>query len=339
MGGDPWTFRWSHGDAVVEPLGAMVAPVRFRLPSGRTVQPFDIWPWADEPCPPEETPLTGLMARGRGDWSCVPFGYRRAPDLLLPEWRAIAAGADDGPPHGESANGTWSLDVVSDGCLSLAIDYSGSGPVRRLRRIIAGKSGAPEIRITVEVEVRRSCRIPIGLHPVFALPVVAGAFEIEPGDFDFGMTWPGNFEPGISGLQAGAMFRSLASVPLRDGATVDLSRLPLIHPAEELVQLCRCDGQMVLRNHADDYLVRLRWDASVLPSCVLWISSGGRRHWPWSGRHFGVGVEPVCAAFDLGADASAGANPLALMGVPTAIAMTPGKPWTTSYSIAVESSE
>jgi hypothetical protein len=49
----------------------MLAPVRFDLPDGRSVQPMHIPPWANENRSPDLPPiLRGL----RGEWPCVPFG-------------------------------------------------------------------------------------------------------------------------------------------------------------------------------------------------------------------------------------------------------------------------
>ncbi|NJM82540.1 MAG: hypothetical protein HC844_08595, partial [Tabrizicola sp.] len=41
-------FSWAHGEGEVQALGGMLGPVRFRLPGGRVVSPFQIAPWAGE---------------------------------------------------------------------------------------------------------------------------------------------------------------------------------------------------------------------------------------------------------------------------------------------------
>ncbi len=38
----------------------------------------------------------------------------------------------------------------------------------------------------------------------------------------------------------------------------------------------------------------------MFPSCLLWLSNRGRTAYPWNGRHLAIGIEPVCAPFDLG---------------------------------------
>jgi hypothetical protein len=331
----PWRIAWSHGRAAIEPVGAMLGPVEFRLPDGRNVQPFDIFPWADEPTPHGEVPPTGLMARGRGEWPCVPFGYPRPAEALAPDWAACGMTPGDDPPHGYGANAPWTVTDRSADAIALEIAYPETSPIVALRRWIAGSHGEPGLRLALEIEVRRACRLPIGLHPTFRMPGAPGGLTVAPGRFAFGMTWPGDLEPGASRLAMASRFDSLAAVPLRVGGRIDLTRLPLPEPVEELVLLCGVDGHVALRNEHEGYAVRLAWDPVVLPSCVLWISNGGRTYWPWNGRHYGLGVEPVCAAFDLGVDASVRDNPLKPLGVPTAVALAPGAVWRTEYAISV----
>lgn len=42
------TLHSAHGSLNVQRLGAMLAPARFDLPSGQTVEPFHIAPWTDD---------------------------------------------------------------------------------------------------------------------------------------------------------------------------------------------------------------------------------------------------------------------------------------------------
>jgi hypothetical protein len=68
----------------------------------------------------------------------------------------------------------------------------------------------------------------------------------------------------------------------------------------------------------------------------LWLSNRGRDAYPWDKRFLALGIEPVCAAFDLGTRVSQHrANPLWQAGVPCTVALAPSQSFETTYSIAV----
>jgi hypothetical protein len=82
----------------------------------------------------------------------------------------------------------------------------------------------------------------------------------------------------------------------------------------------------------------LRWDSVVFPCCALWLSNRGRTAYPWSGRFLAVGIEPVCAPFDLGIlHAQTGAAPLARAGISCAHQFRAGIRFDTRYSIGLAS--
>lgn len=318
------TFSWAHGEGEIQTLGGMLGPVRFRLPGGRVVQPFHVAPWADEP---GVAGLPGILRRLRGEWPCIPFGVERDVPLAG-DWAEIPTAApEDQPPHGYAANADWTFGEE----LSLAVDYPADSAVARLERRIRPDPGAPALDIDLDVHVRRDAMLPIGLHPTFRVPDQGVVIETESG----GMTFPAAVEPGVSILAEGALFDSLDRVPLRAGGTTDLSRLPLRVPTEELVQLTRPEGRVALVYPAERFRVRMTWDASHFPGLAIWVSNRGRPAHPWSGRHQAVGLEPVCAAFDLGARISARANPLSRMGHSTARAFRAGEVFTTALRIEV----
>jgi hypothetical protein len=63
-------------------LSAMLAPIAFRLPSGRDARPMQIAPWADET---GSAALPDMLRRLRGEWPCAPFGA--TPDRPAPpDW-------------------------------------------------------------------------------------------------------------------------------------------------------------------------------------------------------------------------------------------------------------
>ena len=55
--------------------------------------------------------------------------------------------------------------------ITLTCDYPETHPIRRLTRIITADPAAPALDITLTVEARRPCRLPIGLHPTLRLPL------------------------------------------------------------------------------------------------------------------------------------------------------------------------
>ena len=319
-----WPLRWSHGHGEVQALGAMLGPVYFNIEPDRHVQPFAVFPWADEATPAGETPPTGLLARGRGEWPCVPFGMPSSHPL---GWNH--------PIHGESAHASWRRvdDAHQDNHLRLRFEPDAAGPVQYIEREITGVEGQPEIRCRLTIQTRRDCRLPIGLHPVLKLPKSTGAFQLRPGSFQFARSYPREVEPGADLLQSDQEFTDLSQVPTRQGPTISLLNLPWPTPTESLVQLCGSDGYMSAINTEENYAFVLRWDADILPSCLLWISNGGRSSWPWSGRHFALGIEPICAFFDTGVHHSLQDNPISAQGVATHVMLSTHTPLVIAYSM------
>ena len=114
-----------------------------------------------------------------------------------------------------------------------------------------------------------------------------------------------------------ARFGDLGKVPGRDGKSRDGSRLPLAEDVEELLQLNGIDGRVSLRNDEESYRVTLSWQKEHFPSLLLWMSNRGRKAAPWSGRHVGLGMEPICSPFGLGIGTALLDNPIAASGTPT----------------------
>jgi len=226
MAGEPWRLDWSHGTAWVEPVGAMLAPVEFKLEDGRTVQPFSLFPWHDEPVADGERPLSGLVARGRGDWNCLPFGLARPRDQLVEQWREYHADGSDGPAHGACAHTAWELVDRGADWIELLFRGAAGSPIRTMRRRIRAVSGRAAIRCELSVDVSSRCRMPIGVHPTVRLPMTPGALELRPGRFRFGRTFPGRYEHGFGVFAIDRSFSRLAAVPGRDGGPIDARRLP-----------------------------------------------------------------------------------------------------------------
>jgi len=164
-------IRWDRGEATMQSLGAMLAPIVFRLPSGREVQPMQIAPWADEAGGEE---LPGVLRRLRGEWPCVPFGV--TPDRSPSDWPQHLRPEPDEEAHGHGSNHEWQL----DGALVARIAYPAASPVVRLERRVAPVIGEARVDIELTIVARRGCRLPIGLHPTFRLPAETGAAPTIP---------------------------------------------------------------------------------------------------------------------------------------------------------------
>jgi galactose mutarotase-like enzyme len=252
---------------------------------------------------------------------------------LSAEWREVHWSESEGPAHGHASNAHWELVEQSASGITLQVTYPEQHPVRRLRRGIRPRPSEPGLDLELEIEARANVRLPVGLHPVFRLSGRTRGTHLKPGAFQFGLTFPGDFEPGADLLAPGATFSSLQAVPTACDNAIDLLRLPLERKWENLVQLCGMDGSFELYHEEEDYHVRLEWDARQLPSCVLWISNRGRADFPWNGRHVALGVEPINSAFDLGTNVSNAGNPIRQRGISTSLELAADQIWSTTYAL------
>lgn len=324
---------WKHGTLTVQRHGAMLAPLTFVLADGRQVSPMQIAPWADEPI---AATLPGILQRLRGEWPGVPFGYAVDDPTAPPSWARLNGPAEPGEEiHGHGSNHSWNWVDGSVGSLVLTLDYPTDSPVRRVHRSVTPSPDAAAVELTLGIEIRQDCRLPLGLHPTFRLPTDARRARIEPGDFREGRTYPGTVEPAAPLFAIDQGFASLEAVPLRTGGSFDASRVPLPLDTEELLQLNGID-HVALANEAEGYRVKLNWNGDHFPSLLLWMSNRGRRAEPWNGRHVALGIEPICSPFGLGPASARAANPMALSGTPTARDFKAGEVFTTRYRIEAE---
>lgn len=326
-------LAWDHGCLAVQTLAAMIGPATFVLDDGRQCNPLHIAPWARDPGSVE---LPGVLRKLRGEWPCVPFGSDAKRELSQ-GWTARGetfAGADT--PHGPSSNEVWRWADAPDGSLALRLDYPEAHPVRSVTRRVTPDPNAAAIDFELAISVRRECLLPIGLHPVFRVPSQAGMLVLSPARYDHGRTYPGTLEPGAALFAENRRFQKLEEAPRRGGGTIDAAALPFADNIEDLLQLVGADGELILHYCNEGFRARLTWDKTHFPSLLLWYSNRGRQAYPWSGRHLALGVEPVCSAFDLGPAISAGPNPIAEAGTPTARRFTPNETFVTRYRISVE---
>lgn len=293
-----WQIANRHVTLDVQSLGGMIGPARVNL-NGRDVSPLAVAPWADEA---EAADLPPILQRLRGEWPCVPFGITRPMADFSAHWQAsdtrLDAVIDNRIPHGYSSNRHWHCTAQGSDWIELAIDYPGESPIRCLRRRIALAPNEARIVLTLDIETRAACTLPIGLHPVFALSHGVRQCELRPGAYRSGRTYPLQFESS-SQLAVDCSFANLSQIPQRDGGFADLTRLPLSGLREELVQLNGVDGRFTLVNYEQGYIAELVWNPEHFPSCILWVSNRGRDTYPWNNRHLALGIEPTSSFFDL----------------------------------------
>jgi hypothetical protein len=312
----------------------MLGPTLFVLGDGRQIAPFHIAPWFERDLPPDQP---GILQRLRGEWPCVPFGI--AVDRpAAAGWPASVADQEPDPtPHGFGSNHPWRWTAAEAGELALAIDYPASHPIAGLERRIVPIDGSPAIDFELAINVRADCTLPIGLHPVFRLPKTPGAAHLQATARAWA-TFPGQVDA-TSLFAPGQLEDAGRPVRTGGGGVIDPFLLPFRQPTEDLLQLLGTDGRASLHNRCEGYRVTLDWNARHFPDLLLWLSLQGRRDPPWDGRHLALGVEPVCAAFDLGSQISAQQNPLSARGTPTARSFRSGERFVTRYRVTVEAAD
>jgi len=333
-----WKLDWDCGSLEVQNLAGMLGPLNFKIKNSlediQIFQPLMIAPWNDDPLTiKQENKLPPILYSLKGEWPCVPFGSARPVDNLHPEWQKIHWDKAEGPPHGHSSNLNWKLNHKTDSEIEIECEYPNGDPIHKLVRRIKPVPNEPAVNIELEVHPREDCKLGIGLHPTINLEERVGETLLVPGKFRFGMTFPGDIEP-TALTKPASIFHSLSEVPLKDGSTKDFSKLPLAENTENLLLLCDVDGTFEVKYVRSGFTLKLEWDAKEFPTVLLWLSNQGRPFYPWSSRFRGCGIEPLCAAFDLGTHVSTSHNMLNDHGIKTHCEFKKGQVWKTSYKIS-----
>lgn len=287
-----WTLRWAFGEVTVQALGGMVAPLTFRLGDGRSVSPLQVAPWGAD----NDAQWPGVLRRLRGEWPCLPYGASKPPAGLPKGWTGHAA--DDSWDHGYTANHDWYLVSQTATEIQIAIDYPDQGPIECLQRTVRVRPNEAAIDVELTIHARQDAQVPLALHPTFKVPV--SGVHITSAQAARVHTYPVPTEAGVSRLVPNTTGPSLDAMPITGGALQSYTALPLPYATEELMQMEQCQTPFVLHYPQDKVDVQLRWDTSVLPDALIWISNAGRSHAPWSSRHYALGVEPMSGFFDLG---------------------------------------
>lgn len=282
---------------------------------GGLVHPFAHATWASDPTRDRPAHIDVLG----GEFVAVPFGSAGRPSALAAGWPSEPAEPPE-PPHGFAADADWLIEDRSARIVVLGREHPDDHPIRHLRRTVALRPDGSGIDFSLRIRVRRPIRLPVGIHPIFRLPIRPFSLRIE-AMFKEGHTYPGAVPPGSGVATPDRRFNNLTAVPA-GGSTADLSRLPLEQPVEDLLLLT--DVTAPIRLVDDDGTgVELDWDRGTLPSVLLWISDRALGGDPWEHSYRGLGVEPIAAAFDLHPSISTRSNPLTAAGIPTSLALSP----------------
>lgn len=322
LGQHSWKVSTQHITAWVTARGGMMAPVVFRLPSGRTVEPYYIAPWHGEDrefYPPVLEPL-------RGDFFCLPFGGDNKVDSETHE------------PHGEAAYAPWKLlELATDGdarTLSLSLDYEACpGSITKHLRF----SEAYPVICTEHVLQGFSGRYPLGHHAILHGGDHDGIWRIYTAAFDYAACDPSMTQHSSGGeyysLEAGARFDALDRIPTRwkgdpdtDGSLfparrgfIDLYAIYRTPPEEPEKRL----AWTAAYNRDEKYLWFSVKDATVLPATVFWAENSGRHQAPWDGRNSCIGIEETCTYFASGRRESVRENEVNRQGIPTSVSLSP----------------
>jgi hypothetical protein len=323
-------IHWRWGRIAIERLAGRIAELSFILPDGSRFEPFAPPPWLGSP---DARTITPLLRRLRGEWPCVPFGFDIDREAFG-EWPCTFESRALDLPHGYASWNEWAVVEDGDHSVALGINYPPDHPIARLERRVTVDTLAPAVDLVLVIYPRRDCQIPIGLHTVFRLGPEPEGVEIELEGHQEVMTFPGalpgsRLRPGVIG--------DLRGLPLLDGGPMDGCKVPLSYAAVELVQVLNNSGRASLLYRGEGHRIRFQWDERIFPSLLLWYSNYGHVEPPWNGTHLALGIEPVCAAFDLGATVSGKDNPISCRGTATAVTLQAGVPLKTRYRISAES--
>jgi hypothetical protein len=323
--GEPsWQISSEMVEATVSVNGGMMAPVRFSLPDGRKVDPYYISPWWDEP---RDAIEPAVLRPLRGDFFCLPFGG------------ANDRGEEHHEPHGESSYAPWKLGTAAKGTLTCRMDYAAGGAIEKEIRCA---DGAPAVCTEHRVSGFDGS-YPVGHHAILkgAAPGADAStpiWRIHTAPFDLGMTDPGNTSPADGGeyfaTAPGGRFSSLSEVPTRwkTPEMTDCSFFPAREGFIDIIAWYRRPvadlAWTVAYNLEEGYAWYSIKDARILPATVMWMENRGRHGAPWSGRNSCVGIEETCSYFANGLVAPADGGAIGALGIPTAVALTPGSTFT-----------
>lgn len=296
-------LRSARASAGVRSLSGALVALEFDL-GHQTVLPLAAAPWGRPPERAGEDPPAPHLTVLGGEWPCVPFGQSAA----------------DPVKHGFGTDHPWRLIAADATSARLAIDYPEAHPVARLDRSIRLSDDAPRVDLSLTIHARRATTLPVGLHPVLALPAATGALRLCPAPHGRVRSAPAALAPATSRLMPDQEIGADGLALCQDGGRLCLWDQPG-PPSEELILIRDCKGRLRAENRDEGYALELVWDAAALPHLLLWIANPGLAQDPRLPGFRGLGAEPVAAYFDSTPEGGEG------------VAITPGQPLTIRYAI------
>ncbi len=318
-------------EVAITHLGGHMAPVTFYRDSPKSIKPYHVSPWQDEPSQPMPAPVLVTL---RGDFFCLPFGGN-----------SEEVNGEKHTPHGETATALWKVIGVNKDrdvtTLSMSLETNvRKGKVTKQISLVENQNIVYS-KHTIEGFVGKA---PLGHHATLAMPDKLESVRLSTSDIQFGMTNPGLFSDPLhreyQSLLPGTRWNDLTKVPVawKDQPDADLSRLPARVGHADLVQLVNKSPQTkaelawVAATYTEEgYVWFALKDPSVLNSTVFWIENHGRHGHPWNGRNNCLGLEDVTAFFADGLAASIKENILSKEGVQTALELKVDRPTVIHY--------
>ncbi len=316
-----FTVACSDMKVVVNPQGGHLEDVSIGSANGTTIRPLHRAHWRtgeNNGGVPEafDGTVAPTLQSLAGDFFCAPFG------------KDDISGT---PEHGLPANGTWLYEQGvnhQDGGVTAIFRLSETILGAKLFKQITLRPGHPVVYQRHKF-VGGCGDLSIAHHPM--LRISQGA-KLSFSKKAFGATPDSAVETdpsrGFSALKYPQEFDSLSRVRLREGGEVDLTVQPGPSDAEDFLVLAEDKnstlGWTAAVLPAAGYVYFAVRDPGVLPFTMVWMSNGGRRYPPFSGRHRGViGLEEGCTFFGAGSAVSAGRNWLNDRGYKTAVSLNP----------------
>lgn len=303
----------------------MVGPIVWDR-RGRKLSPMHVAPWATDTGTKVSPPILRAL---RGDFFCLPFGGNATPV----RGKKI-------PPHGETANGNWTLKGATPDSVTLSMKLG--FPKGEITKTVWVNPGEPCV-YQRHVLSGFSGKVNFGHHAMLAFRPEYGVGRITTSPFVRGQVFPGVFEDpaqgGYSALRAGSNFSSLDQVLLASGQMADLSRYPAREGFEDLVMISSPPTETLGWSAVTFPQAGFVWigfkNPATLASTILWHSNGGRHYAPWSSRHRRVlGIEEVTGNFHHGLAESTADNEIAQSGIATHLTLAPRKPLSVGYIMA-----
>jgi hypothetical protein len=330
-------LNWSGGEIDIWSLGCKIIP-KFRL-KNKVIQPLHSANWIEDQST-EFDALPGILKNLRGEFPCVPFGINSPVEEITDSWKETYSEKPYlvNEPHGYCSNKLWKLIDSSEFFAKFKIIYPKEDLVDYLIRTVEVNNNDPyKIKCSLTVVVKEDCELPIGLHPMINMPSEKNNIKIKPGNFEFGLTYPGVVLPGKTLGAIGKEFSSIEKIPGFKGESIDLSNPPFDGNYEDLFQLCGIDGSMEIENYKENYSFKMNWNPDHFSSVLMWLSNNGREEYPWNGKHVTFGLEPITSTFGLSTHISNNPNnPINTRGVKTSIKFNKNEEWTTNYNFTIK---